>query len=43
MREEYDFIHRFLDKVENDWDISETNTPSDPTVIVNNQVYKKDQ
>ena len=43
MRDEFDFIHKFLSKIENDWEISETNTPVDPTVIVNNQIYKKDQ
>ena len=41
MKDEFDFIYRFLDKIENDWDTSETT--SDPTVIVNNKVFKAQQ
>ena len=38
MKEEYDFIYRFLSSVENEWDVSEQTT--DPIVTVNNRVYK---
>ena len=38
MKEEYDFIYKFLARIEDDWDVSEQTT--DPIVTVNNRVYK---
>ena len=40
MKEEYDFIYRFLDKVQNDWDVSEY-PKDDVKVIINNKMYKE--
>ena len=39
MRDEFDFIHKFLTRIENEWDTSGSNSPADPTVIVNNKVF----
>ena len=40
MKDEYDFIYRFLDTVQNTWDVSE-HTKEDVKVIINNKVYKE--
>ena len=40
MKEEYNFIYKYLDNLSN-WDID--NNESEPTVIVNNKVYKADK
>mgnify|MGYP003124485017 CR=1 FL=1 len=42
MKEEYAFIYKFLKEVQNEWDTSGSDAPPEPTVIVNNQVYKPD-
>jgi uncharacterized protein YutE (UPF0331/DUF86 family) len=38
--EEFDFIYKFLDEIENSWDKSER---EDATVIVNGKVYKPEE
>ena len=38
MKDDYDFIYRFLDGIENDWEVSEQT--EDPVVMVNHKVYK---
>tara|TARA_Y100000593_G_scaffold9906_1_gene17945 strand:+ start:2569 stop:2811 length:243 start_codon:yes stop_codon:yes gene_type:complete len=43
MKEEYDFIHKFLTRISNEWDTSGSDSAPDPTVIVNNKVYKAEQ
>ena len=43
MKDAYDFIYRFLDDVENNWEISDGENKSDPIVLINNKIYKPEE
>ena len=43
MREEFDYIYKFLTTIANEWDTTGSDSAPDPTVIVNNKVYKAEQ
>ena len=38
--DEFDFIYRFLESIETNWEITESGGASSPKVIVNGQEYK---
>ena len=43
MKDAYDFIYRFLDDVENNWEVTDGENKADPIVLINNKIYKPEQ